>query len=107
MHLRLLLLSLATSLLTAQIPLSELAGVARARAERARPAQEQALQPFLANPKPEYGPSTIVAANLTIGEVGRGLCLVQAPCEIELDGKSIAGVEVDVKDLYDRKILGK
>ena len=57
--------------------------------------------------KPEYGPSTIVAANLTIGEVGRGLCLVQAPCEIELDGKSIAGVEVDVKDLYDRKILGK
>ncbi|MCH8270690.1 MAG: hypothetical protein IH985_05715, partial [Planctomycetes bacterium] len=57
--------------------------------------------------KPEYGPSSIIAANLTIGDAGRGLYLVQSPCKIELDGESIAGVEVDVKDLYDRKILGK
>lgn len=47
---RLVLLSLAVPLvatLPAQIPLGELAEVARARAERARPAQEKALEPFL------------------------------------------------------------
>ncbi|MCA8953431.1 MAG: hypothetical protein KDE27_28215 [Planctomycetes bacterium] len=51
---RVLLLSLAVgsvawATLPAQVPLAQLAEVARARAERARPAAEAALEPFLAD----------------------------------------------------------
>jgi CotH kinase protein len=57
--------------------------------------------------KPEYGPSSIVARNLDIISVGRGVYLIQKPCTLELDGVAIAGTTVDVGKLYEQKILGQ
>jgi HEAT repeat protein len=55
MHLRLLLPWFVVSLLPAQVALADLPGLARARADRARPAQEKALQPFWSDLALDYG----------------------------------------------------
>ena len=57
--------------------------------------------------KPEFGPSTIRARNLTIGSAGLGEHIVQETCTLIRDGESIPGVPLDVKELYRQKILGQ
>ena len=57
--------------------------------------------------KPEYGPSSVIADQITLGEMGRGPHIVQLACELVLEGERIDGVELDVKALYREKILGQ
>jgi hypothetical protein len=57
--------------------------------------------------KTEFGPSTIIADKITLGEVGRGPHIVQLTCELVLEGNRIRGVEIDVKEMYRLKILGQ
>jgi hypothetical protein len=57
--------------------------------------------------KAEFGPSTVVAKNVTFGTMGLGTEIVQATCGFSLDGQSVEGVPLDVKELYRQKILGK
>ncbi|MCA8975790.1 MAG: hypothetical protein KDC98_13795 [Planctomycetes bacterium] len=54
MRVRLLPLLLLSPILSAQLDLGAIAKVARARAERARPTQEKALEPFLADLSLDY-----------------------------------------------------
>ena len=57
--------------------------------------------------KPEYGPCSIVAVNVDIGETGRGEYLIQTPCTLILNGDEKESVEVNVKQMYEDKILGQ
>ena len=57
--------------------------------------------------KSEFGPSSIDARDIRIGDVGLGPAIVQETCELTLNGESIAGVPLDVKELYRQKILGQ
>jgi hypothetical protein len=57
--------------------------------------------------KAEFGPSSLVAKNVTLGEMGLGDYIVQATCEFSLNGQSFDGIPLDVKDLYAKKILGQ
>ncbi len=57
--------------------------------------------------KDEFGPCTVDASNLVIGEVGRKAVLVQTGCSVSLDGNMQAGEELDIEALYREKILGK
>ncbi len=57
--------------------------------------------------KPEYGPSSVIANEIAIGESGRGPHIVQLPCKLILDGQPIRGELLDVKELYRQKILGQ
>jgi len=57
--------------------------------------------------KPEYGPSSIVAVNVEVGETGRGEYLIQTPCTLNLNGDEKESVSVDVKQMYEDKILGQ
>ncbi|MDF1798722.1 MAG: CotH kinase family protein [Planctomycetota bacterium] len=57
--------------------------------------------------KAEFGPSSVVAKNVTLGELGLGTEIVQETCSFSLDGESVAGVPLDVKELYRQKILGQ
>jgi hypothetical protein len=57
--------------------------------------------------KPEFGSSSIVARDVTVGETGLGVYIVQEGCELVLDGETFPGVPLDVKALYDQKILGQ
>lgn len=57
--------------------------------------------------KPEYGPSHLELSNLRWGGRTPARHLVQDGCVMLLDGNPIATQEVDVDDLYRRKILGK
>ena len=57
--------------------------------------------------KPEYGPSSIVAVNVNIDKTGRGDYLIQTPCTLNLNGDEKESVEVDVKQMYEDKILGQ
>ena len=54
MRVRWLILLFVVPTLQAQVSLTELAQVARARAERARPAQEKALEPFWVDLQLDY-----------------------------------------------------
>ena len=57
--------------------------------------------------KAEFGPSSIEARNVTLGEMGRGDFIVQSTCQFELEGVQHEGVPVDVKEMYRLKILGQ
>ncbi|MFT5284873.1 MAG: hypothetical protein ACI8TQ_001032 [Planctomycetota bacterium] len=57
--------------------------------------------------KPEYGPCSIFAVNVTIENAIRGNYLIQIPCTLSLNGQIADSVEVDVKQMYEDKILGK
>ena len=57
--------------------------------------------------KAEFGPSSVVAQNVTLGQMGRGDFIVQATCDFNLNGESHKGVPLDVKELYRQKILGQ
>ncbi|MHC5062957.1 MAG: hypothetical protein ACYTG5_03160 [Planctomycetota bacterium] len=57
--------------------------------------------------KDEYGPSSIEATGLVIGDVGLKPFLVQTGCTVSLDGELQATEELDIEELYRQKILGK
>ena len=57
--------------------------------------------------KAEFGPCTIVARNVELGDMGRGDYLIQTGCSLELNGRDAEVVPVDVKEMYRRKILGQ
>ena len=57
--------------------------------------------------KPEFGPSSVIADEMTFGEIGRGVHIVQIPCELVLEGEPMRAIEVDVKEMYSQKILGQ
>jgi hypothetical protein len=57
--------------------------------------------------KPEFGPSSVHADGIVFGAMGLGRYVVQDPCELLLEGERIPGVELDVAELYRRKILGQ
>ncbi len=57
--------------------------------------------------KAEFGASTVTAKNVTFGEVGLGEQIVQATCGYTIDGLTIEGIPLDVKELYRQKILGQ
>jgi hypothetical protein len=57
--------------------------------------------------KPEFGPSSVRADGIVFGAMGLGRHVVQDPCELVLEGERIPGVELDVAELYRRKILGQ
>ena len=52
-----------------------------------------------------YGPASIFASNLQINNSPTE-AIVQTGCEIMVDGGKYQTIELDVKDLYDRGILG-
>jgi hypothetical protein len=56
--------------------------------------------------KTEFGASTAIVRRLTPAPDAAKV-LVQEGCRVEIDGRAIAGRAVDVKRLYDDKILGK
>lgn len=57
--------------------------------------------------KAEFGPSSVIAKNVTFGEMGLGHQIVQATCDFIIEGETIEGVPLDVKALYAQKILGQ
>ncbi len=57
--------------------------------------------------KPEYGPATIHARGITWTQPSPAPHLAQTGCTVTVDGDAIPGVDVDVADLYARKVLGK
>ncbi len=57
--------------------------------------------------KAEFGPSSVVAKNVILHDMGLGDQIVQATCDFSLNGQSFEGVPLDVKELYRQKILGQ
>ncbi len=55
--------------------------------------------------KPEYGPASIVARNVTFVDTAQPM-LVHTGSTIELDGETVLGSQLDVKRLYEAGILG-
>ena len=51
--------------------------------------------------KPEFGPSSLTATGLEMGEGVDARHLCQLTCVLEVDGKTIPGTQVDVSTLYD------
>lgn len=69
-----------------------------------RSARRYALAAYIK--KPEFGPASIVADSLIVGQFDLGLALVQTGSSITVDGQSMAVVDLDVKALYEEGILG-
>ena len=57
--------------------------------------------------KAEFGPSSVIAENVTLGAMGRGDAIVQETCALTLNGVEHEGVPIDVKEMYRQKILGQ
>lgn len=57
--------------------------------------------------KPEFGPSTMTVDGLTWNGGGEPVFLVQTDCTLKIDGRMIQTLDLDVKALYEQKILGK
>lgn len=57
--------------------------------------------------KPEYGPASIDARNVSSRETGRGLHIAQTGCTVSLDGVDLPTRDLDVDALYRQKVLGK
>jgi hypothetical protein len=57
--------------------------------------------------KVEFGPCRMEATGTNIAGSGRGDTLVQTGCAITLDGLALPTQELDVKRLYEEKILGQ
>ncbi len=57
--------------------------------------------------KAEFGPSSIVAEDVTMGTMGRGEAIVQTTCSLELNGREFETVPIDVKEMYRQRILGQ
>jgi len=57
--------------------------------------------------KPEYGPSELTAAQVTIENAGRGNTLCQTGCTLSWNGTEVATEEIDVEQLYRDRILGQ
>ena len=56
--------------------------------------------------KPEFGPATIVAENVVIGETPLGVALVQTGSTVTLNGQEFSTVDLNVKALYKEGFLG-
>ncbi len=70
-----------------------------------RGARNYALVAFVK--KVEFGPSRMETTNTSVTGSGRGDTLVQTGCELTLDGRALPTQELDVKRLYEEKILGQ
>ncbi|HEB52559.1 MAG TPA: hypothetical protein ENI87_04805 [bacterium] len=57
--------------------------------------------------KPEFGAATLKVTGLSYQGTGEPTFLAQTGCTLEIDGVAIPGEELDVKKLYEQKILGK
>ena len=57
--------------------------------------------------KPEFGPATMTIDGLTWKGDGEPAFLVQTGCSLKIDNRTIPTADLDVKALYEQKILGK
>ena len=57
--------------------------------------------------KPQFGPASITVNGLTWGGAAEPAFLVQTSCAMQIDGRDIPTQDLDVKALYEQKILGK
>jgi hypothetical protein len=57
--------------------------------------------------KPQFGPASITVNGLTWGGAAEPAFLVQTSCAMQIDGREIPQRDIDVKALYEQKILGK
>jgi hypothetical protein len=56
--------------------------------------------------KPEYGPSEIVARNVTLRDVGRE-ALAQLGSRVELNGEEVPPEAIDIEELYEKGHMRK
>ncbi len=57
--------------------------------------------------KPEFGPANMTIDGLTWNGDGEPAFLAQTGCSLQIDERTIPTVDLDVKALYEQKILGK
>jgi hypothetical protein len=68
-------------------------------------ARNYALAAFVK--KPEYGPTRLLARELTIRGAGLGVAIAQTGCRLEVDGVPVATQDVDVEASYQEGVLGR
>lgn len=76
-----------------------------ARGMTIRGARNYALTAFVK--KPEFGPAQLVAQDMVLEGSGLGDQLVQTGCTLVIDGVEQITFDLDVKQLYEDKILGQ
>ncbi len=57
--------------------------------------------------KPQFGPASMTVDGLTWNGDGQPSFLVQTDCSLQVDERTIPTADLDVKALYEQKILGK
>jgi hypothetical protein len=56
--------------------------------------------------KPEYGPASMIAKNVTVRSAGLGAVISMTGCTLEVDGKTVPTQDIDVTASYEQGILG-